>query len=445
MKLFGKKDQVVSKKADPSGMLLITNTYVQKDRNARAYVEEGYRQNVVVYRCVREITRAIGMINVYVAKMNTDGTYERDESHPANALLYRPNPTRSWPQFTRALFADYLLMGNMYCASSSSSGAPLELWHQSALGMSVMGGSNGMPIAYKLTGKNGRSIEYRVDQVTGKSQIFHMADYDPTTPFEGMSAMRPAALSADLHNSGLIWNNSLLENGARPSGIVKFSGSVEENALHRLRTFFKKTMQGKHNAGEMPILTDGAEWQEMGNNAKDMDFIAAMKEVAKYIASAFGVPLPLIDNDASSFNNLEQAKERFYTDTVLPLLDEFLECFGAWLFMQYGKSGDGYRLMYDADSIPALEQLHNRKTDRLVKLSGAGMISIDEARQELGWDALGGAASRPMVNGGLVPIDMLEGEETPLDEEQAASKMIAAGFTPDEVFAATGVRLNGKA
>jgi hypothetical protein len=101
-----------------------------------------------------------------------------------------------------------------------------------------------------------------------------------------------------------MWNHSLLDNGARPSGIIKFKEDPGIDAMNRLKEHFKNNIQGSSNAGELPVLTDDAEWQQIDNNPRDMDYISTMKETAKYVASALGVPLPLIDNDASTFNNL---------------------------------------------------------------------------------------------------------------------------------------------
>ena len=120
-----------------------------------------------------------------------------------------------------------------------------------------------------------------------------------------------------------------------------------------------------------------------------MDFTTTQKEAAKLIASAFGVPLPLIDNDASTFNNLEQAKERLYTDTVLPLFNSFLSQFGAWYLPAFG---DGLALRVDMDQIGALEGLRTRLYDRMLKGVTAGVLTVDEAREAIGYEPLGDAA-----------------------------------------------------
>ena len=114
--------------------------------------------------------------------------------------------------------------------------------------------------------------------------------------------------------------------------------------------------------------------------------MSTQKEAAKLIASAYGVPLPLIDNDASTFNNLEQAKERLYTDTILPIFREWLSQFGAWLLPFYGQ---GLSFQVNEDKIGALEGVRTRLFDRMMKAVAAGVLTADEAREAIGYAPLG--------------------------------------------------------
>jgi HK97 family phage portal protein len=216
--------------------------------------------------------------------------------------------------------------------------------------------------------------------------MFFMKTYDPLDYWRGQSPLVAAGLAADTHNAGMRWNYSLLKNSARPSGLIKLGEGAGGEVVARLKEWFKRAMQGERNAGEIPVLPHGADWQAMDQTAKDMDFLNTMKEAAKLIASAYGVPLPLIDNDASTFNNIEQAKERFYTDTVLPMAREFLRQFGNWLLPLYG---EGLQFQINEDKIGALEGVRTRLYDRMIRAVTAGVLTEDEAREAMGYDPIG--------------------------------------------------------
>lgn len=391
------------KKATGDGAaIFLHNKYVKKDYKLQNYIDEGYLENVIVYRCIREITTAISSVTLEVHGKN--GIVE---NHPALELLNRPNPSQSKSDFIKHIFCDYLISGNMYIAREPDAKKPAQLWPVNPKYVQPEAGVFGLPKKYVFN--NGTTKrEFPVDQLTGDCQLFHLKTYNPENPLEGISPMRHSALAADTHNDGLRWNSSLLKNGARPSGIVKYKGSPSKETVSFLREYFKETLQGAKNAGEVPVLTEDGDWVQMSDNPKDMDYLNTMKEMAKYVASAYGVPLPLIDNDSSTFNNLEQAKERLWTDTVLPLLNEFLDAFGAWLLKGYG---EGLTFKYDYDSIPALEGLRAKRFTRMVDAVNKGVLTINEARFAIGFAEVEGG-NELLIPSSLVPLGLDSGEIT---------------------------------
>jgi HK97 family phage portal protein len=355
----------------------------QRPQKRKQYIEEGYQLNVIVYRCVIEICRAL---SDFTLEAHQNG--EVLDKHPALDLLRRPNPAQGWDGFIHQAFADYLLQGEMAITTPNET-IPAELWVTNPLHIEVLPGAAGLPRGYRYK-QAGFERTFRVDP-DGTSELFFLKKYNPLDYWRGQSPLMAAAIAADTHNAGLRWNYRLLRNSARPSGLIKFSGTPVGETIERLREFFRDRIQGADNAGEIPMLTGGAEWVPMDQNARDMDFLNTQKETAKLIASAFGVPLPLIDNDASTFNNLEVAKERFYTDTVIPMFNEFLAQFSNWIMPRFG-TPDVY-FAVDHDQIPALEASRQRRFDRMVRAVQAGVLTVDEAREAIGYAPLGGAAA----------------------------------------------------
>ena len=360
-----------------------------RQSNRVAYVEEGYQLNVVVYRAVAEITRSVSdlVIEVFAGDDPLD-------DHKALGLLAKPNPAQGWDGFIAEAFTNYLLTGEMAIVRYPETGGVVELWNLNPLYIKVDPGRGGLPAAYVYE-QNNTTKAFPVDRITGQSQVFFMKSYNPLDYWRGQSPLMAAGIAADTHNAGMRWNYSLLRNSARPSGLVKLTTDAGGEVVARLKEWFKRAFQGEHNAGEIPVLPAGADWVAMDTSPRDMDFTTTQKEAAKLIASAFGVPLPLIDNDASTFNNLEQAKERLYTDTVLPLFNSFLSQFGGWLLPTYG---DGLSFKVDMDKIGALEALRTRLYDRMLKAVSAGVLTADEAREAMGYEPLGDAAMKEDVS-----------------------------------------------
>jgi phage portal protein BeeE len=99
---------------------------------------------------------------------------------------------------------------------------------------------------------------------------------------------------------------------------------------------------------------------------------------------------------------LEQAKERLWTDTVLPLLNEFLESFGSWLLKGYG---DNLTLKYNFDSIPALEGLRAKRFTRMMDAIGKGALTINESRDAIGYAPMTGG-DELLIPSSLIPLGL---------------------------------------
>lgn len=422
---FFKKPEV---KENPTGQAYIMpSPLLQRQKlSPKTAYEEAYQKNVIAYRAINEITKSIGCIEL---ELHQNGKYVEDGISRIAPFINRPNPLESWDVFISARFVDFLNTGEIFISSGKAGKKLIELWGQSPINMEIKGGKGGIASEYIFKANN-VTVSWPVDQLTGQSDILFYKMYDPLNYWRGMSPLMAASMSVDAHNAGLLWNYSLLKNGARPSGVLKMAGSVGSEVAGRLKEFFKRTVQGPYNAGEIPILTDGAEWQAMDNSPQDMDYINTMKETTKYIAAAIGVPLPLIDNDASSYNNIDAAQERLYTNTIIPLYESFLVQFSHWL-QQY--IGEGYELKINMDSIPALEKVRERKFERMIKAVEKGVLSINEAREELGYKTIPGLADSLLVPSNSLPIDMLGFDGMTPDEQDTASSMRSAKFTEAEI------------
>lgn len=399
-----------SKKANPVGAALVVNQgrAVGGAKEGRELIKSGYARNVIVYRAIYKITTAIRSI--------TFDLYQGDkviEKHPIIDLLNRPNPMQGRGSFLEEAFTNYLLTGEMFFAKAGPFGSkePKELWNLHPLDMKVTPGASGLPLSY-VHRKNNIEKTFDVDQIRGVSEVFFMKMYNPDDYWRGQPPLRAAALSADAHNEGLNWNYNLMKKGAAPSGMIKTPGAYPgSDVVAKLKAFFKSQMQGSDNAGEVGILSGGAEFVPFERTAKEMDYIAGMQEYAKYVSSAFGVPLPLIDNDAASMNNMEQAKEMLWTETVIPLTQGFLDAFNPWLANWFGP---GFMLCQDLDDIPALEGVRKRKFDRTLEAFTDSLITINEGRDEIGYDKYNDpAADKIFIAAGKVPLDQAGTGYTP--------------------------------
>jgi len=86
---------------------------------------------------------------------------------------------------------------------------------------------------------------------------------------------------------------------------------------------------------------------------KDMDFLNMKKEAEQQIYKNMGVPIQLVIEAGSTYNNKSEAKLQFYEDTVIPFGKDNLNSLNTWLLPLLDKTGK-LELRVDEKNIDAL-------------------------------------------------------------------------------------------
>ncbi len=341
--------------------------------------EEGYKKNIVVYRCVSLIARGVASVPWQLYRGKT-----RLEAHPLLRLLQNPNPKQGLSCFMEALTAYLLLAGNVYVEAVIQDKEPLELYLLRPDRVRVIPGSGGIPIAFEYT-LGGRSVHIPVDPFNGRSSILHIKTFNPLHDWYGMSPIEAAAHAIDQHNAVASHNLSLLQNGGRPSGAIQFTSGnngeiLTEEQRHRLREELKSSLEGAANSGRILIMEGDFEWKEMGLSPRDLDFIEGKYLSAREISQVYGVPPMLVGvpGDAT-FSNYKEARYHLWEDTILPHLEMVKGELNQWLIPFFGR---GLSLDYDADSIPALAPKREALWGKIEK---ASFLTLNEKRALVGY------------------------------------------------------------
>jgi len=346
-------------------------------RDYAALAREGYLGNAVVHRAVRLVAENAASCCYLVF----EGAQER-EAHPLGALLARPNPRQDGAGFLEALVSHLLLAGNAYVEAVALDDEVRELYALRPDRMKAVPGADGWAEAYDYSAA-GRGV--RFDQLASRvPPILHLTFFHPLDDHYGLAPLEAAAVAVDTHNAAARWNKALLDNAARPSGALIYSGPegavLADEQFQRLKRELTETYQGAANAGRPLLLEGGLDWKAMSLTPKDMDFLEAKHTAAREIALAFGVPPMLLGIPGdNTYANFQEANRVFWRQTVLPLASRIGTSLAQWLSPQFGKS---VRLVIDTDRIEALASdraaLWERVTD-------APFLTLNEKREAVGY------------------------------------------------------------
>lgn len=380
-----KMRSVAAQKTSASGPV-VAYSHVGKPRwTPRRYdalAEEGYRKNVVAWRCISEVARA----SASIPWLLYDTDHQELEDHPLKELLKHPNPLQGTAQFLESVFSYYQISGNVYIEAirPNEGSAPVELYVLRPDRMRVIPGESGLPLGYEYQ-VSGRTVRWAADPFTGASNILHWKAFHPLDDWYGMAPLEAAMTAIDQHNAASAWNQALLNQAARPSGALIYSPKdgptqLSDEQFRRLKEELEEHYQTPRNAGRPLILEGGLDWKEMGLTPKDMDWLAGRKRAAQDIALAFGVPDQLISiSESQTYANMAEARLALYEETVLPLVQQFKGELNRWLTPMFDET---LRLDIDADEIPALAARRDMVWDKIGK---ADFLSRNEKRQAVGY------------------------------------------------------------
>ena len=357
-------------------------------REYTEFAKEAYCKNVVAHRSISLIAKAASSITWQAENRLTNENYD---SHPIITLINKPNSLTSGIEFFESLISYILIAGNSFCViTKNSQSKPIELHLLRPDRVSIITDEKAYPVAYRH--KIGSLQEdYMIDNVTGKSDIIHFKNFHPLDDLYGLSPVEAAAYSIDQHNMAASWNQSLLQNGARPSGALIYkaeSGNYPyliEQQYESLREQIEENFSGHKNAGRPLILEGGLEWKEMSLSNKEMEFLEAKNSAAREIALAFGVPPQLLGIPGdNTYSNLQEARVALWEVTMLPLLDNITNQLNSFLAPYYN---DNIRIIYNKDNISALSA---RRESLWQRIESCSFLTKNEKREIFGYSPLNG-------------------------------------------------------
>jgi len=416
MRIFGRELRFEKKAAaNPLYRSLIALIYgrdvIWPDKDYASLARIGYQKLDCIYACISKRAKACAGIK-WIARTVSRGRdgkanyTDLDEGHPLSILFRRPNPEQGWARFFDESIRYRLLSGNEYMLRSAPKSSPpsrVELFNLRPDRMTINPG-DAINRVRSYTYARGTAGE----MIYPTETILHLKEFHPTDDWYGLSPCEVALQDIHTLNLASKWNAKLLQNDARPAGLLKTPAGtfLTDEQFERLKKLIRENILGAENAG-LPVgpLEGGLEFQAYGLNPKEMDWLKLDKHTRRKIATTLEVPSELIgDAENKTYSNYQEARKGFYLETILPDMDWIRDELGNWLVPLFG---DNIRLDYDRDSIEAIREDRSRLVVDLNSLLDRGIISRNEEREELKWQEGGPEMDVPTVTGIVTPLDAI--------------------------------------
>lgn len=377
----------ISRKFSAAGTIISSYKVGQPQwtpRDYESFAKEAYQINVVAYKCINLIAGNIASVPWCVY----DNNGNEIENHELIALLKRPNIMQSGTEFFKALVAYYLVSGNTYIEMTRKGKKPGELYAHRPDYMRVIPGRFGIPQAYRLD-VNGQFHEWEVDAINGFSEIKHFKSFNPLDDWYGMSPIEAAAYGIDQHNAASRHNAAMFQNGLFPGGIFSWEKPPADAERKRFEQSLIDRFQGSVNNARPMVVGGDMKYIDTTRTQKEVDFIGGKKLNAQEICWALGVNPILLFNESVAYNNIENARLELWEDSCIPILEMLKDGLQSWVAPLYGDRG--LTIKYDLSETPVMQK-RQQITDEAARAAyAAALITRDEARELMGWDAVGGA------------------------------------------------------
>lgn len=281
-----------------------------------------------VFACVRVIAETIGSLPLKIYTKKEGGGKEPVDTHPLYPILHTsPNYWQTRQEYFETISGHLCLRGNAYSFKQTSKGGRIQALiplNPDRMELEVDGTSKDPVFKYKYR-PEGTAEKV---QVFTQSEIWHLRGmssdgYSGISPIEAARNSIGLAIAAEDHGS------KYFKNGAKTSGVAKYPGRLRDESKINLRESLQTAMTGD-NAFKIILLEEGLDYQSIGINNTDSQYLETRQFQVEEIARIFRVPSVLIGHPdkTMTYASVEQLMLSFVVHTIRPWLSRIEQSIG---------------------------------------------------------------------------------------------------------------------
>ena len=399
MRFLNRKNKVVNNSIEPSEINQRLAEALGFDISA---VPIEAMNSTTYFACMQIRCNAIAKIPIKVMKFK-DGSSVTANNHPLYKLLKcRPNPYMTPHDFLWATEFQRIEYGNAYWVKTTSKGKLTGLYLLNSPNVKVvyddaciLSGSASVYYIYNDSRKG--EILYKSDN------IVHFKNF-PKNGIVGQPIKKYISEVIDSEKYGRNVIKQKSKDGLQDPIIVQYTGDLDKDRSSAIKKKFKN-LGGSSNAGKVvPIPTDFTVTQ-LETKLVNSQFFELQGLNTKQIANAFGVKsFQLNDLEKSTYNNVQQQTEAFYTDTMQNVYTSYEQEIDYKLFYET-EIKNGYYTKFNVDALlrSDIEKRYNAYAQGI----SAGFLKISEAREKEDLKFEEGTDKLIIGNGASIPLSDL--------------------------------------
>ena len=368
--------------------------------SGKAVNERSAMQITAVYSCVRILSEAVASLPLHLYKYTDTGT-EKATEHLLYFLLHdEPNPEMTSFVFRETLMTHLLLWGNAYAQIiRNGKGEVLALYPLMPDRMNVDRDEHGNIVYEYMVSQEDAPINKGSTVKLSPSEVLHI----PGLGFDGLIGYSPIAMAKNAIGLAIAteeYGSKFFANGATPSGILEFPGTVKEP--ERVRESWNKGFGGENNH-KVAILEEGMKYTPISISPNEAQFLETRKFQIDEIARIFRVPPHMVgDLERSTFSNIENMSLEFVKYTLAPWVTRWEQSLSRCVFNEEEKRQLFFKFNVDG----LLRGDYQSRMNGYATARQNGWMSANDIRalenQDMIPDEEGG--NLYLINGNMLPL-----------------------------------------
>ena len=344
---------------------------------------EYYARSTAVHAAVRVLAEAVSRPPLEVWHRSAPG---RDldlagSDHPLQRLLDRPNDVWDGGQLLRAVESRLALWGSAFVAMARDrDGVPYEIWPLRPDEVNVVSDATDRSVRGFIHETSDGRAAYLPEEMLWYRR------FNPSRPLAGFSSMAPAREAVDMSSEALRFNRRFYVHSAMPSDLaITIDRNPSQNQIDRLVETWYERLNDPARADRPIILSDGIDVKRLGSNHSEMEFIAALQWSVEEVSRAFGVPKVFLSEfEDATLANVRTMEQFLWRNTIIPELKMLEDGINHRLVPHFERFPNELVVRFNLSDVEAVQESQSDRAERLATLVSAGIMSVGEARRELG-------------------------------------------------------------
>lgn len=344
-------------------------------------------KNSNVSACVSILADDVGKLPIH-----TFNKQKKDlgMAHPVAKLLYeRPNPFMSAFVFKQTIQGHVGIYGNgIAYIEWGKDGYPAALWPLDPVRTSVALDVSTGKLQYRTQNARGEALDLQPEDV------LHFKAFTKDG-IVGIPPWKTLVDELDSQNAIKSFISDFYRNGTLSSGVLKTATKLNAEAKQKIREEWEKLNSGTNNAGHVAVLDVGLDFQQLGMQLDQAQFLDTQKFGITEVAKVYRVPPhKLAQLDRATYANAEAMGLDYIKTTLLPIFTQWEQEINYKLFTD--KERASFYVKFNAAA-----ELRGDSTARAGyyrDMLNNGIYTINEIREMEEMDGIGADGDKHFVS-----------------------------------------------